>query len=75
MGDHSSGETNAACDSRRGARAAGHDDVPIGAVVVQDGAIGPRPQRARAAEDPTAHAEVLALREAADRWVWLAPPG
>jgi tRNA(adenine34) deaminase len=43
-----------------------HDDVPIGAVVVHDGAIigRGRNERERRA-DPTAHAEVLALREAA----------
>ncbi|MCZ4493064.1 MAG: tRNA(adenine34) deaminase [Baekduia sp.] len=49
------------------ARAAvGHDDVPIGAVVVHDGAIIGRGRNERELrEDPTAHAEVLALREAA----------
>lgn len=43
-----------------------HDDVPIGAVVVHDGSIigRGRNERERRA-DPTAHAEVLALREAA----------
>jgi tRNA(adenine34) deaminase len=46
--------------------ATAHDDVPIGAVVVHDGAIigRGRNERERRA-DPTAHAEVLALREAA----------
>jgi tRNA(adenine34) deaminase len=49
-------------------RAATHDDVPIGAVVARDGEIlaaagNERELRA----DPTAHAEVLALRAAADR--------
>jgi tRNA(adenine34) deaminase len=43
-----------------------HDDVPIGAVVVHDGAIIGRGRHERELrEDPTAHAEVLALREAA----------
>jgi tRNA(adenine34) deaminase len=47
-------------------RAAGHDDVPIGAVIARDG----KPIAAAGNErelrlDPTAHAEVLALREAA----------
>jgi tRNA(adenine34) deaminase len=44
-----------------------HDDVPIGAVVVSDaGAIIGRGHNERERrEDPTAHAEVLALREAA----------
>jgi tRNA(adenine34) deaminase len=44
-----------------------HDDVPIGAVVVQGGeviAVG-RNER-ELLQDPTAHAEVLALRRAAD---------
>jgi tRNA(adenine34) deaminase len=48
--------------------AAGHDDVPIGAVVARGleilGSAGnEREQRG----DPTAHAEVLALRQAAER--------
>ena len=44
-----------------------HDDVPIGAVVVgPDGAILARRHNEREqAGDPTAHAEVLALRDAA----------
>jgi tRNA(adenine34) deaminase len=43
-----------------------HDDVPIGAVVVRDGEIIGRGRNERERrEDPTAHAEVLALREAA----------
>jgi tRNA(adenine34) deaminase len=46
--------------------AAAHDDVPIGAVVVHDGNIIGRGRNERERrEDPTAHAEVLALREAA----------
>jgi tRNA(adenine34) deaminase len=43
-----------------------HDDVPIGAVVVREGevlATGHNEREVR--QDPTAHAEVLALREAA----------
>jgi tRNA(adenine34) deaminase len=48
------------------AAAADHDDVPIGAVVVRDGTIIGRGRNERERrEDPTAHAEVLALREAA----------
>jgi len=42
-----------------------HDDVPIGAVVVRDGellAAGHNERELR--QDPTAHAEVIALREA-----------
>jgi tRNA(adenine34) deaminase len=44
-----------------------HDDVPIGAVVVAgDGRVLGRGRNERELlEDPTAHAEVLALREAA----------
>jgi tRNA(adenine34) deaminase len=42
-------------------------DVPVGAVVVDSGGtvIGRGHNRREAAHDPTAHAEVLALREAA----------
>src|SRR5262245_8630488 len=50
------------------ARAAlAHDDVPIGAVVVSDAGevIGRGHNERELREDPTAHAEVLALREAA----------
>ncbi len=49
------------------ARAApAHDDVPIGCVVVLgDGIIGRAHNEREARQDPTAHAEVLALREAA----------
>ena len=43
-----------------------HDDVPIGAVVVRDGdVIASRHNEREATNDPTAHAEVLALRDAA----------
>jgi len=47
--------------------AAEHDDVPVGAVVVApDGRIVGRGHNRREIDgDPTAHAEVLALREAA----------
>lgn len=49
-----------------------HDDVPIGAVVVKNGAVIARAHNRREADgDPTAHAEILALREAARRvGVW-----
>jgi tRNA(adenine34) deaminase len=47
-------------------RAAAAGEVPVGALVVLDGAvIGRGGNRPIAASDPTAHAEVLALREAA----------
>lgn len=49
-------------------RAAEHGDVPIGAVVVRDGEIlGAAGNEREAQGDPTAHAEVLALRQAAER--------
>ena len=49
------------------ARAAlAHDDVPIGAVVVRDGVVIARRHNERElAGDPTAHAEILTLRDAA----------
>jgi len=47
-------------------RAAEHDDVPIGAVAVLNGAIIARAHNRREIDgDPTAHAELLAIREAA----------
>jgi len=51
------------------ARAAvGHGDVPIGAVVVRGGEVIARARNRREVDsDPTAHAEVLALREAGTR--------
>jgi tRNA(adenine34) deaminase len=43
-------------------------EVPIGAVVIIDGAVGGRAHNAPVAlSDPTAHAEVLALRQAAGK--------
>jgi tRNA(adenine34) deaminase len=52
--------------------AAAHSDVPIGAVVVRNGTvIGRGHNRREVDQDPTAHAEVLALRQAAatlGRW-------
>lgn len=47
--------------------AVAHDDVPIGAVVVSDAGevLGRGRNERERHEDPTAHAEVLALREAA----------
>jgi tRNA(adenine34) deaminase len=50
---------------REARRAALHEDVPIGAVVVRDGAVIARAGNQRELDDdPTAHAEILALREA-----------
>ncbi len=53
---------------REAERAMEHDDVPIGAVVVHEGevlATGRNEREER--QDPTAHAEVLALRAAAEK--------
>ena len=45
-----------------------HDDVPVGAVVVVAGEVVGRGHNERQLrQDPTAHAEVIALREAAAR--------
>jgi tRNA(adenine34) deaminase len=49
-------------------RAEAEGEVPVGAVLVRDGeAIGEGWNRPIASQDPTAHAEILALREAALR--------
>jgi tRNA(adenine34) deaminase len=53
---------------REAERALEHDDVPIGAIVVHEGEViglGHNERELRA--DPTAHAELIALREAARR--------
>ena len=51
---------------REAERALEHDDVPIGAVVVGDGeVIGAGRNERELRQDPTAHAEIIALREAA----------
>ena len=51
---------------REAARAPEHDDVPIGAVIVRDGeVIGAGHNEREVRADPTAHAEMIALREAA----------
>ena len=53
---------------REAERAMEHDDVPIGCVVVHDGeVVAAAPNERELRGDPTAHAEVLALREAASR--------
>jgi cytidine deaminase len=53
-------------DALEQARAAGaRGEVPVGAVVVRDGAVVARAgNRTRELRDPTAHAEVLAIRAA-----------
>ena len=51
---------------REARRALEHEDVPIGAVVVHEGeVIGAGHNERELRQDPTAHAEILALREAA----------
>jgi tRNA(adenine34) deaminase len=51
---------------REAARALEHDDVPIGAILVRDGeVIGSGHNEREIRGDPTAHAEMIALREAA----------
>jgi tRNA(adenine34) deaminase len=51
---------------REAIRAPDHDDVPIGAVIVKDGeVIGSGHNERELRSDPTAHAEMIALREAA----------
>jgi tRNA(adenine34) deaminase len=50
---------------REAERAEEHDDVPIGCVIVHGGeVIGAAPNERELRGDPTAHAEILALREA-----------
>ena len=53
---------------READRAAEHGDVPVGAIIVLDGeviATGRNERELRG--DPTAHAEILALREASEK--------
>lgn len=53
---------------RAARRAPAHHDVPVGAVVVRDGAVVARAHNRREADaDPAGHAELLALRKAARR--------
>ena len=47
--------------------ARGHDDVPVGAIIVRHGVvIAARHNERELTGDPTAHAEVLAIRDAAE---------
>jgi tRNA(adenine34) deaminase len=51
---------------REAQRALEHDDVPIGAVLVHDGEVRSAAHNERELrEDPTAHAEILVVREVA----------
>jgi tRNA(adenine34) deaminase len=53
---------------REALRAEVSDEVPVGAIVVHDGKIiGRGSNRNRTDSDPTAHAEIVALREAGQR--------
>lgn len=53
---------------REAERALAHDDVPVGAVVVAGGeVVGAGHNERELRQDPTAHAEMIALREAARR--------
>src|SRR5262245_8631342 len=49
-------------------KALAHDDVPVGAVAVRQGeVIGAGHNRREAENDPTAHAEMIAIRQAAQK--------
>ncbi|MFP5298847.1 MAG: tRNA adenosine(34) deaminase TadA [Actinomycetota bacterium] len=62
--DHDRAMSLALAEARR---AAEHDDVPIGAVVVKDGeVIASAANERELRKDPTAHAEILALRAASE---------
>jgi tRNA(adenine34) deaminase len=51
---------------REAERALEHDDVPVGAVIIRGGeVIGAGHNERELREDPTAHAELIAIREAA----------
>ena len=53
---------------REAARAIEHDDVPVGCVIAHEGEVlAAAPNERELRGDPTAHCEVLALREAARR--------
>ena len=53
---------------REAARSIEHDDVPVGCVIAHEGEVlAAAPNERELRGDPTAHCEVLALREAARR--------
>jgi tRNA(adenine34) deaminase len=53
---------------REAERAPAHEDVPIGTVLVSEGEVAAAAHNERELrQDPTAHAEIIALREAARR--------
>ena len=64
MNDHDTGYMRLALEQARKASAQG--EVPIGAVLVRDGQVLARAHNFRETwQDPTAHAEIVAIREAA----------
>ena len=65
--DHTTAERFMRLALREAELAREHDDVPIGAVIVRDGAVLARAHNERELrQDPSAHAEILALRRAAE---------
>jgi tRNA(adenine34) deaminase len=53
---------------REAERSTGHDDVPIGCVITHSGeVIAAAPNERELRGDPTAHAEVVAIRQAAEK--------
>jgi tRNA(adenine34) deaminase len=53
---------------REAERTLEHDDVPVGCVVTHEGeVVGSAPNERELRQDPTAHAEILAVREASER--------
>jgi tRNA(adenine34) deaminase len=65
--DHTTDERFMRLALREAELAREHDDVPIGAVVVRGGTILARAHNERELrQDPSAHAEILALRRAAE---------
>ena len=53
---------------REAAKAAAKDEVPVGAVIVREGKVIARGHNLReSAHDPTAHAEMIAIRKAAKK--------
>jgi tRNA(adenine34) deaminase len=53
---------------REAIRATEHEDVPVGCVIAHDGEVlAAAPNERELRKDPTAHCEILALREAARR--------
>src|SRR5580704_11318218 len=64
--DHTTAERFMRAALLEAERALAHDDVPIGAVVVRGGEVLARAHNERELrQDPSAHAEILALRQAA----------